>query len=133
MLPDAYMNESGGPTQAAVSWHGVPPERVVVVHDELDLGLGELRCKLGGSSSHNGVRDVVRALGTRDVLRLRVGIGQPPGRVSGRDHVLSRFRAGEQDEVDVLLEEAADAIESLVTEGLAATQNRYHSRKGATS
>jgi PTH1 family peptidyl-tRNA hydrolase len=133
VLPESYMNTSGDPTQAAASWHDTPPDHIVVVHDELDLPLGELRVKTGGSSSHNGVRDVVRALGTREVLRLRVGIGAPPGRVSGRDHVLARFRSDEQAEVEVVLEEAADAIESLVTDGLEATQNRYHGRKGATS
>jgi PTH1 family peptidyl-tRNA hydrolase len=133
VLPEGYMNNSGGPTQAAVAWTGVPPEQVVVVHDELDLDLGTLRCKLGGSSSHNGVRDVVRAMGTRDVLRVRIGIGPPHGRTSGRDHVLRRFTRTEQDEVDILVEEAADAVESLITDGLEPTQNRFHSRKGTTS
>lgn len=131
-LPEGYMNSSGGPTQAAMSWVGAPPEQVVVVHDELDLDLGVLRCKLGGSSSHNGVRDVVRAVGTREVLRVRVGIGRPPGRMSGRDFVLTRFRSDEQDEVGVLVEEAGDAVESLVTDGLEPTQNRFHSRGGAS-
>ena len=127
VLPDGYMNTSGGPTQSAASWVGAPPEQVVLVHDELDLDLGVLRCKLGGGSSHNGVRDVVRALGTRDVLRVRVGIGQPPGRMPGRDYVLQRFRSDEQ------VEEAADAVESLVTDGLEPTQNRFHSRRGVES
>ena len=127
------MNRSGGPTQAAAAWHDVPAERVIVVHDELDLDLGAIRCKLGGSSSHNGVRDVVRAMGTKDVLRVRVGIGQPPGRMPGKDHVLRRFRSDELDEVAIVVEEAADAVESLVREGLEPTQNLFHSRKGTPS
>ncbi len=133
VLPSGYMNNAGGPTQAAVAWTGVDPAQVVVVHDELDLDLGAIRCKLGGSSSHNGVRDVVRALGTRDFLRVRVGIGSPPGRMPGRDHVLRRFTRTEQAEADVVVEEAADAVETLVTEGLEPTQNRYHSRRGTLS
>ena len=133
VLPESYMNTSGGPTQAAASWHDVPAEQVIVVHDELDLDLGAIRCKLGGSSSHNGVRDVVRAMGTDDVLRVRVGIGQPPGRMSGKDHVLRRFRSDELDEVAVTVEEAADAVESLGREGLESTQNQFHSRKGTST
>lgn len=132
-LPMTYMNRSGDPVRAAASWADAPPEQVVLVHDDLDLDLGQLRCKLGGGSSHNGVRDVVRAMGTRDLLRVRVGIGQPPGRVSGRDHVLRPFRSEERDEVDLVVADAADAIELLVREGLEPAQNRYHSRTKATS
>lgn len=127
-VPDSYMNNSGGPTQAAAAWFDVAPEQVVVVHDELDLDLGQLKAKLGGSSSHNGVRDVERALGTRDFLRLRVGIGRPPGRMSGRDFVLRRWTRSEQDEADIVVQEAGDAIELLVSDGLEAVQNRYHGR-----
>ena len=132
VLPMSYMNRSGDPVQAAANWFDAPPEQVVLVHDELDLDLGQLRAKLGGGSAHNGVRDVVRAMGTRDVLRLRVGIGQPPGRMPGRDHVLGSFTAAERDEVDLVVADAADALELLVAEGLEPTQNRYHSRTKAT-
>ena len=132
VLPMAYMNRSGDPVQAAANWCDAPPEQVVLVHDELDLDLGQLRAKLGGGSSHNGVRDVVRAMGTRDVLRLRVGIGQPPGRVPGKDYVLRPFAAEEHEEVELVVADAADAIELLVREGLEPTQNRYHSRTKAT-
>ena len=127
-VPDSYMNNSGGPTQAAAAWFDVAPDHVLVVHDELDLDLGQLKAKLGGSSSHNGVRDVERALGTRDFLRLRVGIGQPPGRMSGRDFVLRRWTRSEQDEADIVVQEGGDAVELLVSEGLEAVQNRYHGR-----
>jgi len=127
-VPDSYMNNSGGPTQAAAAWFDVAPDRVVVVHDELDLELGQLKAKLGGSSSHNGVRDVERALGTREFLRLRVGIGRPPGRMSGRDFVLRRWSSSEQEEADIVVQEGGDAVELLVGEGLEAVQNRYHGR-----
>ncbi len=133
VLPQTYMNRSGDPVQAAANWFDAPPEQVVVVHDELDLELGQLRCKLGGGSSHNGVRDVVRAMGTKDVLRVRVGIGQPPGRMPGKDYVLRPFSSAEQDEVELVVADAAEAIEMLVREGLEPTQNRYHSRTKATS
>lgn len=133
VVPRSYMNNSGGPVQAAAAWADAPPEQVVLVHDELDLDLGQLRCKLGGGSSHNGVKDVVRAMGTRDVLRVRVGIGQPPGRMPGKDYVLRPFASHEQDEVDLVVAEAADAIEVLVEQGLEPAQNRYHSRTRETS
>jgi PTH1 family peptidyl-tRNA hydrolase len=127
-VPESYMNESGGPTQAAANWFDVAPDQVVVVHDELDLELGQLKAKQGGSSSHNGVRDVERALGTREFLRLRIGIGQPPGRMPGRDFVLRRFTAEQQQEADLVTREAADAVDLLVRDGLEAVQNRYHGR-----
>ena len=133
VVPQSYMNNSGGPVQAAAAWADAPPEQVVLVHDELDLELGQLRCKLGGGSSHNGVKDVVRAMGTRDVLRVRVGIGQPPGRMPGKDYVLRPFASHERDEVELVVAEAADAIELLVEQGLEPAQNRYHSRTRETS
>jgi peptidyl-tRNA hydrolase, PTH1 family len=128
-VPTAYMNRSGDPVQAAASWFKVPPERTIVCHDDLDLPVGGLRVKRGGGhAGHNGLRDVDRALGTRDYLRVRIGIGRPPGRMPGRDYVLRRFPPADREVVDVTLEEAADAIVSLVTDGLEPTQNRYHSR-----
>lgn len=127
VVPSAYMNESGGPVQAAVSWFDVPVEQVVVVHDELDLDVGQLRVKRGGShAGHNGLRDVERALGSREYLRVRIGIGRPPGRTAGRDHVLRRFPPKERELVDVVVREAADAVESLVTAGLQSTQNAFN-------
>lgn len=132
VLPTSYMNRSGDPVQAAANWHDAPPEQVVLVHDDLDLELGQLRVKLGGGSSHNGVRDVVRAMGTRDLLRVRVGIGQPPGRMPGKDYVLRPFAAEEREEVELVVADGADAVELLVTDGLEPTQNRYHSRTKAT-
>lgn len=127
VLPSSYMNTSGGPVQQAANWFSVPPERVIVAHDELDLELGALRVKRGGGhGGHNGLRDVDRALGTPDYLRVRIGIGRPPGRMAPRDHVLRRFPPKEREQIDVALEHAADATEMLITDGLEPTQNRYH-------
>lgn len=128
-VPISYMNRSGGPLQAAAAWFKVPPERTIVLHDDLDLPVGGLRVKRGGGhAGHNGLKDVDRALGTRDYLRVRIGIGRPPGRMPGRDHVLRRFPPADREVIDVTLQEAADAVLSLVTEGLEPTQNRYHTR-----
>lgn len=128
VVPATYMNRSGDPTQAAARWFSAEPADIVVVHDDIDLDVGRLRCKRGGGhGGHNGLRDVDRALGTRDYLRVRVGVGRPPGRQPARDHVLRRFTATERELVDVVAEHAADAVEMLATDDLEAVQNRYHS------
>lgn len=128
-LPLAYMNESGGPVRQAASWYKVPAERIIVIHDELDLELATVRLKLGGGTAgHRGLDDVVRHLGTRDFTRVRIGVGRPPGRMVAADYVLSRFTARERAEIGVALEEAADAVLGLVHEGLEPTQNRIHRR-----
>lgn len=126
-LPSGYMNESGGPVQRAAAWYGIPPERVVVVHDDIDLEVGAVRVKRGGGNAgHRGLDSVDRRLGTNDYLRVRIGVGRPPGRMPARDHVLRRFHPSEREEVDVVLEEAADAVLSLVHDGVGPTQNRFH-------
>ena len=128
-VPDSYMNRSGGPTQAAAAWYKVEVARIIVCHDDLDLEPGRLRCKRGGGhAGHNGLKDIDRALGSPDYLRVRIGIGRPPGRMPARDHVLRRFAPAERDTVDAGLADAADAVVTLVTEGLEPAQNRYHSR-----
>ena len=126
-IPSGYMNLSGGPAQQAAAWFKATPERTIVIHDDLDVEVGKLKVKRGGGhAGHNGLRDVDRALGTRDYLRVRIGIGRPPGRMAAKDFVLRRFNTAERDQIDVTLEEAADAVELLVREGLEPTQNRYH-------
>jgi peptidyl-tRNA hydrolase, PTH1 family len=128
-VPSSYMNRSGDPVQAAASWYKVPPERVVVCHDDLDIEVGAIRLKRGGShAGHRGLKDVDRALGTPDYLRVRIGVGRPPGRMPARDYVLKRFGAKEREEIDVTLAEVADAVVGLATEGLEPMQNRYHRR-----
>ncbi len=127
VLPGGYMNNAGGPVQAAASFYKVPPERLVVVHDDLDLPVAALRVKRGGGSGgHNGLRDVTQRLGGPDYLRVRIGIGRPPGRQDPADHVLKRFAPKDREQVDVTIEQAADAVLMLVRDGLEATQNRYH-------
>ncbi|MGH3442940.1 MAG: aminoacyl-tRNA hydrolase [Nitriliruptorales bacterium] len=127
--PIGYMNESGGPVQQVSAWYKMPAERIIVVHDDLDLEVGALRIKFGGGNAgHRGLRDIDRRLGTNAYHRVRVGIGRPPGRMDPRDHVLRRFDRREREEIDVTLEEAADAVLLLATEGLEPAQNRYHAR-----
>ncbi len=129
VLPNGYMNNSGGPVQAASSFYKVPPARLVVVHDDLDLPCAALRVKRGGGSGgHNGLKDVTQRLGTPDYYRVRIGVGRPPGRQDPADYVLRRFSPGEREQIEVTLELAADAVVSLVREGLEPTQNRYHGR-----
>ncbi len=128
-VPSTYMNLSGGPVGGLASFFKVPAERIVVVHDELDIPFGQLRLKQGGGEGgHNGLKDISRALGTRDYLRVRVGIGRPPGRMDPADYVLRDFGVAERRELDLLLGEAGDAVELLLTDGLAQAQQRIHSR-----
>ena len=126
-VPASYMNESGGPVKALLSFFSVPAERLVVVHDELDLDPGVVRLKRGGGEGgHNGLRSVSSALGTRDYLRVRVGIGRPPGRMDPADYVLRDFSPAERKELPFVLGDAADAVEELVTLGLLDAQQRVH-------
>ena len=125
--PRSYMNESGGPVASLRDFYKVPAERIVVVHDELDLPYGALRLKLGGGDSgHNGLRSITRSLGTRDYLRVRFGIGRPPGRMDPADYVLRDFSPAERKELDFSVDRAADAVEALVLDGLEAAQNRFN-------
>ena len=127
--PTSYMNTSGGPVSALALYFGVPPERVVVVHDELDIPFGDVRLKLGGGEGgHNGLRDITKALGTKDYVRVRAGVGRPPGRMDTADFVLKDFSATERKELPFLLDTAADAVEAVVTEGIVSAQNRIHAR-----
>lgn len=126
-VPMGLMNRCGGPVQQAAHWFKVPTGQIVVIHDDLDLSVGALRLKRGGGhGGHNGLKDIDRALGSSDYLRVRIGIGRPHGRTSPRDHVLRRFQPAEREEIDVTLEEAADAVEMLITDGLEPAQNRHH-------
>lgn len=127
--PSTYMNTSGGPVAALARYFDVPPERVVMVHDELDIPFGEIRLKIGGGEGgHNGLRDTTKALGTKEYLRVRVGVGRPPGRMDAADFVLRDFAKPEQKDLPWLLDAAADAVELLATEGLERAQLRFHTR-----
>lgn len=125
--PRSYMNLSGGPVAAVRDFYKVPLERIVVVHDELDLDFGVLRVKRGGGAGgHNGLRSLTRSLGGPDYLRVRVGIGRPPGRMDPAAYVLRDFSAAERRDLGVEIERACDAVESLMRNGLAVTQNAIH-------
>ncbi|NMA78332.1 MAG: aminoacyl-tRNA hydrolase [Actinomycetales bacterium] len=125
-----YMNVSGGPVKALAAYYDIPPERVVVVHDEVDIPFDAIRLKRGGGEGgHNGLRDISKALGTKDYLRVRAGVGRPMGRADTADHVLAPFSATERKTLDLLISDAADAVESVILEGLTAAQQRFHSRE----
>lgn len=125
--PRSYMNVSGGAVAATARFFKVPPADLVVVHDELDLDFGVLKLKRGGGEGgHNGLRSISTSLGTRDYLRVRVGIGRPPGRMDPADYLLRDFSTAEYRELELLVDRAADAVEDLLSTGLTATQNRFH-------
>jgi peptidyl-tRNA hydrolase, PTH1 family len=125
--PKAYMNISGGPVVSIARFFKVPVERIVVVHDELDLPFGALRLKRGGGDGgHNGLRSTTAALGSKEYLRVRFGIGRPPGRQDPADFVLREFTPAERKELPFLVDRAADAVELLIAQGLEAAQNRFN-------
>ena len=122
-----YMNTSGRPVAGLVKFFDVPLSNVIVVYDELDIPAMDVRLKLGGGhAGHNGIRDIIAALGSPDFVRVRVGIGRPPGQQSVSDYVLGNFGTVERKELPVTLELAADAAEMVVTHGLQAAQQRFH-------
>jgi PTH1 family peptidyl-tRNA hydrolase len=130
--PRSYMNLSGRPVAALAAFYKVPPARLVVVHDELDLPFGSVRLKLGGGDNgHNGLRSITSALGSRDYYRVRFGIGRPPGRMDPATFVLRDFTAAERKELPYLAGRCADAAQTLVSKGLAVAQNMYRTEPGA--
>ncbi|WP_256979087.1 MULTISPECIES: aminoacyl-tRNA hydrolase [unclassified Rhodococcus (in: high G+C Gram-positive bacteria)] len=127
--PRTFMNLSGQPVAALARFFSIEPANIVVVHDELDIDFGALRLKLGGGEGgHNGLRSISQHLSTKDYLRVRVGVGRPPGRMDPASFVLKPFSAAERKDLGVVVEEAADAAELLLSDGLEAAQNRVHPR-----
>ena len=125
--PKCYMNESGGPVASVSGFWKVPVERLVVVHDELDIDFDVLKLKLGGGDGgHNGLKSIRRSLGTGDYLRVRVGIGRPPGRQDPADYVLKDFGPAERKVLPFHVDRAADAVAALMAGSLAAAQNTFH-------
>jgi PTH1 family peptidyl-tRNA hydrolase len=123
----SFMNLSGPPVASLRAFFKAEPERLIVIHDELDIPFGAVRLKRGGGDNgHNGLRSITAALGTREYLRVRVGIGRPPGRMDPADFVLRVFGTTERKELPFLVDRAADAVEALVSEGLEPAQNRFH-------
>ncbi|WP_257478111.1 aminoacyl-tRNA hydrolase [Acidipropionibacterium jensenii] len=128
MRSRTYMNESGIAVRKVADFARVPVEQIIVVHDEIDLDLGQLRVKAGGGDNgHNGLRSIRAHLHSGDFLRVRIGVGRPPGHQDPADYVLKGFASREKAEVGVQVRLAADAVEYLMTEGLAAAQNRFNS------
>lgn len=126
--PSTYMNLSGGPVSALARFFDVPIEQLIVVHDEVDIPFSTIKLKLGGGEGgHNGLRDISKAMGSRDYLRVRVGVGRPPGRMDTADYVLKDFSTTEKKELPFLLSDAVDAAEMLVTSSLLDAQQRFHS------
>jgi PTH1 family peptidyl-tRNA hydrolase len=126
-VPSSYMNSSGGPVSSLLAYYKAGVDGLVVVHDELDLPFGQIRVKRGGGSSHNGLRDVDKALGTPDYLRVRVGVDRPPG-PADPDYVLRPFSPLQRKELPMVLADAADAVEVLLTSSLEEAQNKLHAR-----
>jgi PTH1 family peptidyl-tRNA hydrolase len=125
--PRCYMNETGGPVSTLAKFYKVPVERIVAIHDELDIGFDTLRLKKGGGDNgHNGLRSMRASLGSGEFHRVRVGIGRPPGRQNPADFVLSDYSSAERKVLPFQVDRAADAIETLLTEGLDAAQSRYN-------
>ena len=132
--PLTFMNESGGPVTGVSGFYHLGPERLVVIHDELDLPFGSVRLKLGGGDNgHNGLRSVTTRLGTREYYRIRIGIGRPPGRMDPAAYVLRDFSAAERKELPFVLDRAADAVEALLADGLTTAQNKFHGDSQANS
>ncbi|MFJ6280553.1 aminoacyl-tRNA hydrolase [Arthrobacter subterraneus] len=126
--PLTYMNLTGGPVSQLAKFYGVEPDHVVAVHDEIDIPFNTIKVKIGGGEGgHNGLRDISKALGTKEYLRVRVGVGRPPGRQEAADYVLKDFSSTEKKDLPILLEEAADAVESVVLDGLLTAQQKFHS------
>jgi peptidyl-tRNA hydrolase, PTH1 family len=127
VLPHGFYNTVGGPTQAAMAFYKVDLGHLIVVHDDIDLELGRIRLKRGGGTAGNkGLRDIEQRAGGPDFLRVRIGIGRPPGQQPARDYVLKRFTKEQRPEADLAIERAGDAALDLVASGLETAQNRHH-------
>lgn len=125
--PQSYMNTSGGPVKQLMNAYGIAPDRLIVVHDELDIEPGTIRVKFGGGhAGHNGLRSICDKLGTRDWFRIRVGIGRPPGRMNVADYVLSLPRGDAKVDFEYAIDRASQAALSLVSRGLEKTQQDFN-------
>lgn len=127
--PTTYMNDSGRPVRQLASWYKVEPSNVIVVHDELDIPFGEVRVKEGGGTAgHNGLGSIASHLGSRDFLRVRVGIGRPRSRSGATGHVLDTFSSAERKELPFVIERAADAVDTIVQHGSERAMNEFNTK-----
>jgi PTH1 family peptidyl-tRNA hydrolase len=125
--PLTFMNVSGPPLASFARKRGIPVERVIACHDEIDLAFGALKIKQGGSTAgHHGLDSMAEAFRGPGFYRVRLGVGHPRGRKDPADYVLEPFAKAEREEADLLIEDGADAVLTLVTEGLAAAQDRFN-------
>lgn len=128
----SYMNESGRPVRQLLQWYKQPVGNLIVVHDEIDIPFGEVRVKAGGGTAgHNGLGSIVNHTGTKDFTRVRVGVGRPPGARGAAGHVLAGFSSTERKELPFLLVTAADAVESIVADGVERAMNEFNTRPKA--
>lgn len=126
-ISNGYMNTSGGPVSSLMKYFNADAENLIVIHDELDLPFGTLRLKRGGGEGgHNGLKSISQSLGTKNYIRLRFGIGRPPGRQDPADFVLSEFSATERKELPTLIAIAADAVVDVMSDGLEKATMRLH-------
>ncbi|MCU4298858.1 aminoacyl-tRNA hydrolase [Brevibacterium permense] len=124
-----YMNESGGPVRSLADFYGIDTDRIIAVHDDVDLDFDAIKAKLGGGEGgHNGLRSMTSALGTKDYLRVRAGVGRPPGRQDTADYVLRPFTKDERATLPMFVSDLADAVEELIVKGLTDMQQKFHSR-----
>jgi PTH1 family peptidyl-tRNA hydrolase len=129
--PRSFMNLSGGPVASLLKYYDLDVSRLIVVHDELDIDFDTIKLKQGGGhGGHNGLRDIIAATGSNEFLRVRVGIGRPPGRQPAADYVLKAFTSTERTALPLLLGDAADAVEMIASDGLTAAQLKFHTAKG---
>jgi len=125
--PATYMNLAGGPVSSLAKFYSLDPAHVIAIHDEIDIPFNTVKLKLGGGEGgHNGLRDISKALSTKDYYRVRVGVGRPPGRMDTADYVLKDFGTVEKKDLPFLIDDAADAAELLIREGLEAAQGKFH-------
>ncbi|TFD28314.1 aminoacyl-tRNA hydrolase [Cryobacterium cryoconiti] len=125
--PNTYMNVSGGPVAALLRFYSLQPSHLIVIHDDLDIPFDTMKIKVGGGhGGHNGLRDIIAAIGTNEFTRIRVGVGRPPGRQPAADFVLHDFTSTERSALPNLLTDAADAIELISAEGVTAAQQKFH-------
>ncbi|MBU6265458.1 MAG: aminoacyl-tRNA hydrolase [Actinomycetales bacterium] len=126
--PNTFMNLSGGPVANLLKFYGVEPANLIVLHDELDIDFDVIRLKSnGGHGGHNGLRDIIAAIGTNEFNRVRIGIGRPPGRQDAADFVLSNFNSSEREILPHVLAHVTDAVETIADEGILAAQQRFNS------
>ncbi|GAB3607370.1 aminoacyl-tRNA hydrolase [Conyzicola nivalis] len=130
--PNTYMNVSGGPVAALMRFYKLEPSNLIVLHDELDIPFDSIKLKIGGGhGGHNGVRDIAAAIGSPEFVRVRIGIGRPPGRQPAADFVLKDFSSDEKKVLPNLISDAADAVEQVAGESLTAAQLRFHTASPA--